>query len=115
MLHSIQDYLKKINSWLSLTDIISLLITASLLVTFALYLHKKSRGTTLPATYIVAEAKDEIATVSDTRPFASKHGKTYTFSWCQGSSRIKEANKVFFINETEALQSGRTLSKLCKK
>ena len=46
--------------------------------------------------------------------FASKNGKTYTFSWCQGANKIKEENKVFFSSEEEAVKSGRRLSKLCK-
>ncbi len=50
-----------------------------------------------------------------THPFGSKKGTTYTFSWCAGSSRISQKNKIFFASEEEAKGFGRRLSKLCNK
>jgi hypothetical protein len=52
---------------------------------------------------------------NDIRPFGSAKGKTYTFSWCQGSTRISSKNKIYFGSEEEAKGVGRRLSKLCKK
>ncbi len=72
-----------------------------------------------PLEYIELKV-DEINTKNvdsniESRPFASINGKTYTFSWCNGASVISPKNIIYFNTEKEAQNSGRTLSKLCKK
>lgn len=113
--HSIQEYCKKINSRLTYAD----LVTATVLllgITFLLvYIHQeKARN----FQEIVYEEGDFIQTTpqeDQSLPFASKSGKTYTFSWCSGSAKIKEKNKITFASEEQAKASGRILSKLCQK
>jgi hypothetical protein len=118
MLSSIQDYARNINSRLSWVDVASVLILTIFLAFLALFLYfKKERGSALP-TYIASNGQGEgevRGTFSDARPFASIHGKTYTFSWCNGSSNISAKNKIYFTNEEGAQATGRTLSKLCQK
>jgi uncharacterized protein YpmB len=112
-IHSIQDIVKNINRRLSFYDILALLILAALLLilTFTIKVGVQ------PTTVSYEEGLDESSSSSDIAPlsiFASVSGKTYTYSWCQGASRIKEENKIFFRTEDEAKRTGRTLSKLCK-
>lgn len=45
---------------------------------------------------------------------ASKNGTKYYPLGCSGIDRIKEENKIYFENETEAAASGRTKSSTCK-
>jgi hypothetical protein len=110
--YSIQEYLKKINSSISLGDCLSLLTTTVILLGAAYYFYYMSKISQSPVIYdspfVQAVAK------IDERPFASKLGKTYTFDWCQSASTILEKNKLYFKDEIEAQSSGRTLSKLCK-
>ncbi len=117
--NSIQDYLKKINSRLTLLDCVSLLITCLLLLGFLGYLYLQKEKNSIPVIYRAysGEKSDNknVNTTEEYRPFASKYGKTYTFSWCSGSGVISEKNKLYFETESEAQKSGRTLSKLCKK
>lgn len=112
--HSIQEYCKKINSRICFIDIISLFITAIGLLTFLLYLDFSQKNRIKEVIY--QEGESEIISSKDqTRlPFGSVSGKTYTFSWCSGASRISEKNKIVFLNEEMAKASGRVLSKLCK-
>jgi hypothetical protein len=115
---SIQDYLKKINSRISLFDLVSLSVTLLFLCGFCVFLLVKQSSSQTPVTYVTqafSEAKDISSQESNNLPFGSKHGKTYTFSWCQGARRILEKNKVYFAGEAEAKNSGRTLSKTCSK
>lgn len=111
---SIQEIIKKINSKLSYLDCLSILCTALFLVFLVFYLHIKSAELQKPVIYRVFSGSLE-ATSQDTKPFGSKNGTTYTFSWCQNSGQTKEANKVYFKSAQEAERSGRTLSKLCQK
>lgn len=116
--YSIQEYLKKINSWLSFYDCLSIFATALCVLLLSLYMYGTAHANTIETTYISnqnSEIMVQSITSNDSRPFASRKGKTYTFSWCSGSSRIASKNKIFFQSETEAQQSGRTLSKLCKR
>ena len=117
--NSIQDYLKKINSRLTWTDCVSIFITCFFLVVFLGYLYIQKEEESIPVTYkaynIDRNSDNDEQGVRNIRPFASKHGKTYTFSWCSGSSMISEKNKLYFDTEEEAKKSGRTLSKLCEK
>ncbi len=111
-IHSIQDIVKNINRRLSFYDILALLVLVLLLfiLTFAI------KAGVEPTTVSYEEGADDSASL-DTVPsaiFASVSGKTYTYSWCKGASRIKEQNKIFFQNEKEAEKTGRILSKLCK-
>lgn len=116
---SIQEYLKKINSGLILLNCLSVLITTVFLGTFLIFLYKQKKISNIPVSYL--EYKDqeidsgEASSVADSRPFASIYGKTYTFSWCRGSQLIAVKNRIYFITELEAENTGRTLSKLCKK
>lgn len=52
----------------------------------------------------------------DKRVVASKNStsKLYHFTWCSGAKRIKEENKVWFVNETEAVSSGYSLAANCQ-
>lgn len=120
--HSIQDYLKKINRSLTFTDILSLFVTVLLLLLLTLYISNKQARTMKPVVYQEGtEVKGsvfiqkDLDTQNNGRPFASSKGKTYTFSWCQGSRVISSKNKIYFATEEEAKSTGRTLSKLCKK
>ena len=119
---SIQDYLKKINSWLTSTDIVSLFMTCVTIVVFTGYIFHTQREDSQSVIYrensqnnISQEDQSSVIDSSDIRPFGSAKGKTYTFSWCQGSTRISNKNKIYFGSEDEAKGAGRTLSKLCKR
>lgn len=117
--NSIQDYLKKINSRLTWVDCLSLLVTSLFLLGFLGYLYRDKGNNDNAVEYRVfnsavrSNGNEQI--FQDIRPFGSKFGKTYTFSWCQGSSMIDEKNKQYFASEEEAKRTGRKLSKLCEK
>lgn len=114
--HSIQDYLKKINSNLSLSDTVSIGVTALFLLFLSLYFSILFEKRRVPVTYRPSSASSAGENArADARPFGSKSGTTYTYSWCQGSDRIKEANKIYYASATSAENSGRSLSKLCQK
>lgn len=112
---SIQEKLKKINSAITFADIVSLLLTALVLGLLCLYLYQKERDSYVPVTYEKSSSRSTVEVPGVTRPFASKNGTTYTFSWCQGATMIKEANRIYFSSEEEAQASGRKMSLLCKK
>ena len=113
---SIQDYAKKINSRLSFFDCMSILITTVFILLFSVFLYNEKKNNDIPVSYIVnEEGLNSIVMHDEVLPFASINGKTYTFSWCSGSSRISAKNRIYFKNEAEALATGRSLSKLCKK
>lgn len=116
---SIQDYLKKINSRLTLLDIFSIFVSVTILAVFLTFLYMQREKESISVTYSKhtgggIEGEVIIAGV-DSRPFASINGKTYTYMWCQGSKVISDKNKVYFNSILEAEKSGRTLSKLCQK
>ncbi len=122
MWFSIQEYLKKINSRLTFVDILSLFTTLMFILTLLFYIQYQEYKNRKDVIYHVAVGdvigvSDGNTThgVTDARPFGSMKGKTYTFSWCQGSSRISSKNKIYFANEEEAKGRGRALSKMCKK
>lgn len=115
---SIQDNLKKINSWLRISDIVSIFVTFLVIVLFTGYIwNSRQHGrievvyqeNTLPKILSATQVSD------DSRPFGSRKGKTYTFTWCSGSGTIKASNKIYFGSPEEAEAQGRTLSKLCKR
>lgn len=111
---SIQENLKKINSYISWGDCLSLLTTTVFLATLISFLYIKKSDSYIPVKYI--ESGGNTSHIDgEPRPFASIGGKTYTFSWCQGSSVISEKNKIYFKSEEDAKNSGRELSKLCQK
>ena len=115
---SIQEYCKKINRELTFVDIGSIFLTLIFLALLVIVINTKRGATISPVIYKEADRVDsqELSQNGDTgKPFASKSGKTYTFEWCQGSSRISSKNKIYFSSLAEAEASGRTLSKLCKK
>jgi hypothetical protein len=118
MLYSIQELLRKINSRLDIYDCLSIFVTAVIISGFSFYLFRDAQSNKLPITYTTAPlnvSRTVEGASTDSRPFASKSGKTYTFSWCGGSANIKPTNKVYFADEVEAIRSGRRLSKLCAK
>lgn len=110
--HSIQEYLKRINSSLTNLNCISILATTLCLIGFTGYLYYEKAVSDIPVSYIPHNSQN-VTQNSDPRPFASIDGKTYTFFWCQNSGIIK--NRIYFNNEESAQKSGRTLSKLCQK
>ncbi len=111
-IHSIQDIVKNINRRLTFYDILALIVLTILLVILTFAIKIEAEPT------VVSYEEGAVESFSpDSAPsaiFASVSGKTYTYSWCQGASRIKEQNKIFFKNEEEAKRTGRILSKLCK-
>lgn len=110
--HSIQEFLKKINSTLTWLDVGSVATTALIIVFASVLMFLKYDSKDKEITYIQnAEQKMGV----DTRPFGSISGTTYTFSWCQNASAILPKNKIYFTSEEAAKASGRTLSKLCQK
>lgn len=113
MLHSIQDYAKKINRSLTIYDCASILATLAILLGFLWFIRQKEEFVNQQVVYTKSEVSKEIE--ESGLPFASKKGKTYTFNWCGGASAIKQTNKIYFKSEEEARNSGRTLSKLCSK
>ena len=113
---SIQDYLKKINSTLTWLDCISLLVTMFFIMVLSSFLIIEKRSNNLSVSYIVSDVLEKSNNqIEDIRPFASKYGKTYTFSWCKRQEMIRVYNRIYFKNEEEAKKSGRTLSKFCQK
>lgn len=52
----------------------------------------------------------------DLRVVASKAStsKKYHFTWCPGAKKIKEANKLWFDNESAAQKAGYTLAGNCQ-
>ena len=115
MERSIQEYLKKINSRLTLYDCFSILAVICVLTGMILYFFLRARSSSQGVSYIVGSSdSSKAAETSSGKPFASINGKTYTYSWCRGQERIVEKNKIFFASEVEAKNSGRVLSKLCQ-
>lgn len=110
--NSIQDYLKKINSSITIPDVLSLFATLVILSGTLLY-AKVTAPDPLPVRYIYGELNT--SETGENLPFGSKSGKTYTYSWCGGSSSILPKNKVYFTSEQDAIAKGRILSKLCGK
>ena len=113
MLQSIQDYARKINSRISIVDCISVLSTILVMLIFLSYITDIKNSSYGPLIYREREDKGLANLAEDTRLFGSKKGKTYTYAWCGGSSVIRQSNKIYFKNESQATKLGRTLSKLC--
>ncbi len=113
--NSIQDYAKKINSKITIFDIGSLLAVLIFIGIYSFYVINENKKNDIPVSYIKGNVSDFSYKKEDVRPFASIHGETYTFLWCQGSSRISEKNRVYFENEEQAKAKGLRLSKLCGK
>lgn len=114
---SIQDYLKKINSWLTYADILSLFVVflgISLFLGYVWHNETKKKEEIIYKESIIKET-DLVSEKTKGLPFGSKKGKTYTFDWCGGSGNIKVANKIYFTSQEDAEAKGRTLSKLCKR
>lgn len=109
--HSIQDYLKKINSDLSSSDIFSLAVTALLLILASLYFLRISRDSLRSIVYQNHDTPREEG--QDTLPFGSKRGSTYIYAWCRGSDVIRPENRIFFKSSEAAESAGRHLSKHC--
>jgi len=112
MAHSIQDYLKKINSHIRLEYVVSLTVLLVFLVPLTFILYTK-RENTHPETLFIKRKAEVVEDSSLAQPFGSKNGTTYTYSWCSGSGRILEKNKIFFLSKEDAEKRGRTLAKTC--
>lgn len=112
--NSIQEYCKKINRHLTFIDICSLFLTLTGLLILVVTLTGKQQDSIQKVIYSEGKVKQDRGEVRAGQPFASKNGKTYTFTWCKGSSVIAAKNKLYFPSEEAAKNSGRTLSKLCK-
>lgn len=108
---SIQEKVKYINRALGNFFLLSLGITALILClgVYGIWYIQDRRA--LPVTITTTESPLDSP---ETRPFGSRKGTTYTYSWCAGSSAILDKNKVYYPDEARAQASGRTLSKLCK-
>ncbi len=113
MLAIIQENIKKINRQITFTDMVPFCVTLILIICFSFYINKENTGTMMDITY--KENNVEKTTIDHSTIFASINGTTYTYSWCQGANKIKEGNKIFFIDDQSAINSGRRLSKLCEK
>jgi hypothetical protein len=113
--HSIQEYCKKINSRITIIDIASIAISALGLFLLYFYLLFHQKYTDKPIIYEEYTGTYSAPLTSKALPFASVSGKTYTFSWCSGASRISDKHKIFFPNEESAKASGRYISKSCQK
>ncbi len=115
---SIQDYLKKINSGLTYTDIMSLFITCvviSLFLGYIWHVQAQERGEVVYVKSSTVQSDDRASSSNEGKPFGSKNGTTYTYSWCSGSGNIKPANKIYFASSEDAEAKGKRLSKLCEK
>lgn len=111
----IQDFAKRINSSITVFHILSLLVTCLSIFGLSLYIQGQKSHQGTPFTYTEGKYRDNDSTVSQGQLFASKNGKTYTYAWCSGASRILDKNKIFFANEQDAEKTGRTLSKNCNR
>lgn len=111
---SIQDIAKNINSKISGIDIIALFLVLLVLVGLYAHITLLKKRMEKPITY-----KENKSTYQDTEKktvvLGSTSGTTYTYAWCSDALRIKEENKIFFVNEEEAQRAGRRLSKRCTK
>ncbi len=112
--HSIQDYLKNINSSLSVLDCVTVSVVFFILLFGTVVIYKKNLSEKKDGVYHEVTDITTASSYSASLPFGSRKGATYTFSWCSGSSRILEKNRVYFQSEAEAKALGRRLSKLCK-
>lgn len=118
MLRSIQEKAKIINSQVTKTilwSIILISIVISSLLFYATYLDVKSqskihyiKNTDVPT----IEYKEKI---SSNAIVASRNGKKYYYSWCQGVEKIKPENLVTYASEEEAKANGKELSVNCRK
>jgi hypothetical protein len=115
MLRSIQEIGKKINSSLSIYDCISLSAVATVSFGLALYVGHIRSLEKKPVIYREGRGGQILGVQADSRPFGSRNGTTYTYSWCSGSGQIKPENKIYFAGSAEAEKAGRTLSKLCSR
>ncbi len=113
--NSIQDYLRKINSALTFIDCMSFLVSVLFLGLLLLFLYTENKESSSSVSYYDSSTSTLEGDNEYSHPFASKNGKTYTFSWCQGANIISTKNKIYFDTESDAQKSGRTLSKLCQK
>jgi hypothetical protein len=111
--NSIQEKLEKINSWISVRDIVALFLATLVLVGLLMFISREQNKQNKVVSYEETFSQD-IGRVDDARPFGSKGGTTYIFSWCRGSTRILDKNKIYFTSEEHAARSGRTLSKMCQ-
>lgn len=53
--------------------------------------------------------------ILDPRVVASKNSTKYHHVWCPGAKQIKDANKIWFNNEQEAIKAGYSLTGNCTK
>ena len=58
-------------------------------------------------------AKPPAAPILDKRVVVSKNSDKYHFAWCSGAKRIKEENKIWFVDEAAAQAAGYTKAGNC--
>ncbi|MBP6888292.1 MAG: hypothetical protein KBC21_01195 [Candidatus Pacebacteria bacterium] len=112
--YSIQDILRNINRRLTFYDVTALFSLVVIISATFFIIKGKDAKRFSNVVYVESKEEEVLNSPSFSQIFASKSGKTYTYSWCQGAGRIKEENKIYFTTEGEAEASGRGLSKLCK-
>lgn len=115
MRSSIQEYCKKINRELTFVSICSLFGSLLVMVLLLFIINRQERSNFQEVIYKEGVYENTTEEKNKGKPFGSKSGKTYTFKWCQGSSRISLKNKIYFSSPLEAESTGRTLSRLCQK
>jgi hypothetical protein len=109
---SIQEKLQKINSSIQIGDILALFLLLIPLAGLLLY-QSFENGDSKDIVYRESATVPQVRSGTDTRPFGSVHGTTYTFSWCKGSQNILTKNRIYFANDEDARNHGRTISKMC--
>jgi len=97
-----------------------LLAILVLLVTESIYIsrlidnyYNNSHEIVIENDWLKAANINENESQIDKKIVASKNGKRYYFLHCSGVKRIKEANKIYFISESEAKKRGLTLASNC--
>lgn len=111
----IQDFAKRINSGITVFHILSLLVTCISIFGISLYIQRQKSHHNTRLIYTEGKYAENDTAVDQGRLFASKNGKTYTYAWCSGASRILDKNKIYFTSEEAAKKTGRTLSKNCNR
>jgi hypothetical protein len=101
-----------VKTQIRLEYIVSLIVLLVFLIPLTFILHAK-REISHPEAVFIKRQVGATEDVSLAKPFGSKNGTTYTYSWCSGSGRILDKNKIFFLSQEDAEKRGRTLAKTC--
>ncbi len=111
---SITETLRKINMELRGANFLSIFLSLILLSAFIAYKIFTSSYITeaKEMNYIKSDFISQNKTKKIHFIYASIRGKKYYYYNCK--STIKEANKIYFKDDNQALKAGYTLSKTCK-